>query len=325
MTTASIPDTSHTLIFDRTDERGRLVITGTDRASWLQGLLTNDILALRPGTGAYAAWLTPQGRMISDMIVLAHADELLVDVPRESLDDVVKKCELFIIIEDVVVRDASGTLACLSVHGPAAADVLGIEASALPASEHHHISRDIGGVPATVAVSRELGGEGADIYVAPAHRPIAWAAMVSKGAVPSGVAAWEHRRILAGRPRFGIDMGTQTIPPEAGIEARAISTTKGCYVGQEIIVRMRDIGHGRVARHLVGLRATDERQMVVGDRVRRDDRDVGIVTSVTRHPATSASIALATVHRDAVVEGTSLEATDGVRTVPVVVTALPFA
>ena len=325
MTTAAIPDRSQTLIFDRTDERGRLVITGADRASWLHGLLTNDVLALSPGTGAYAAYLTPQGRMITDLIVLVFDGEVLVDVPRDSLHEVMTKFELFVIIEDVVVRNATDTLACLSLHGPAVAAALGIDASVLPRSEHHHVSCEVCGVPATLAVSRELGSDGVDIYVAPALRGIAWAGMVTNGAVPGGLAAWEHRRILAGRPRFGIDMGTQTIPPEAGIESRAISHTKGCYVGQEVIVRMRDIGHGRVARRLVGLRATDERQMVVGDRVRGDDRDVGVVTSVTRDPTTSASLALATVHRDAAADGTALVATDATREAPVVVTALPFA
>ncbi len=325
MTTAAIPDASQTLVFDRTGERGRVVIAGADRASWLHGLLTNDILGLRPGMGAYAAYLTPQGRMITDLVVMAQGEEMLVDVPGHVLDDVISRFERFVIIEDVVVRNATTTLACLSVHGPGATAALGIGSSVLPRAEHHHVSCEVGGVPATVAVSRELGSDGADVYVAAAHHDIVWGAIVANGAVPAGLTAWEHRRILAGRPRFGVDMGTQTIPPEAGIETRAVSDTKGCYVGQEIIVRMRDIGHGRVARRLVGLRATDGRQMVAGDVVRRDDRDVGMVTSVTRDPRTNASLALATVHRDSVAEATELVATDGARHVSVVVAALPFA
>jgi folate-binding protein YgfZ len=232
---------------------------------------------------------------------------------------------MFVIMEDVVIRNATGTLACLAVHGPDVARVLGIDPGRLPADEHHHVTLDVCDVPATVAVSRELGSAGVDVYVAPDHRQIAWAGFVAHGGVASGEAAWEHRRVVAGRPRFGVDMGAQTIPLEAGIEARAISHTKGCYVGQEIIVRMRDIGQGRVAKRLVGLRAQGPACIVAGDTVRRDDRDVGVVTSVTRDPATSASIALATVHRDAASEGTVLVATDGTRAAGVVVVALPFA
>lgn len=325
MTTTATPDLLPTLVFDRTAERGRMLVTGADRVAWLQGLLTNDVRALGPGMGTYAAYLTPQGRMITDMIVLVHEGEVLVDVPRVTLTDVLAKFEMFVIMEDVVVRDATGTLACLSVHGPDVARVLGVDPGRLPAAEHHHVTLDVCDVPATVAVSRELGGAGVDVYVAPDHRHIAWAGFVAQGGVASGEAAWEHRRILAGRPRFGVDMGTQTIPPEAGIDARAISHTKGCYVGQEIIVRMRDIGHGRVAKRLVGLRAQGPAHIVVGDSVRRDDRDVGVVTSVTYDPATSGSLALATVQRDASAEGTSLVATDGARAADVVVVALPFA
>lgn len=325
MTIAAIPDASQTLVFDRTGERGRLTITGADGASWLHGLLTNDIQSLRPGMGAYAAYLTPQGRMISDMVVLAHPREFLVDVPRVTHHDVAAKFELFVITEDVEIGDATETLACLSVHGPDTARVLGLTAAALPAHEHHHIATKVFGVASHVATSHELGGAGADVYVAADHRHIVWAGIVANGAQAAGAEAWEHRRVLAGRPRFGVDMGTQTIPPEANLEARAISQTKGCYVGQEIIVRMRDIGHGRVAKRLVGLRAADASQMIAGDAVRSGDRDVGVVTSVTRDPRTAISLALATVHRDAVAPGTALTATDGQRQVPVVVVDLPFA
>lgn len=325
MTIAAIPDSSQTLVFDRTRERGRLVVSGADRTSWLQGLLTNDIVALRPGMGAYASYLTPQGRMVTDMVVLVHDDEVLVDVPHVSLAEVAAKFELFVIMEDVVVRDATGTLSCLSVHGQAVARVLGLDPKVLPALEHHHVTTTVYGVAATIAASHELGGPGVDLYVAHDHCRIAWAGLVANGGLAAGDEAWEHRRVLAGRPRFGVDMGSQTIPPEAGIEGRAISATKGCYVGQEIIVRMRDIGQGRVAKRLVGLRALGSAKMVAGDMLRRDDRDVGVVTSVTHHPRSGTSIALATVHRDAASEGTELTATDGGRIADVMVVGLPFA
>lgn len=285
--------------------RGRLVVTGNDRRSYLQGLLTNDIAALTPNTGCYAAYLTPQGRMISDMRVFETGQEILIDLEGSALATVRDRLSQFIFSEDVEIHDQTTATAQLGVYGPTAAAVVAAVAGAarlvLP-------SDDIGIAGFDAIVPRERAGEIAD-------------ALRAAGAAVVDDEVAETCRIEAGRPRFGIDMDEDTIPLEAGIEDRAISLTKGCYVGQEIIIRVLHRGHGRVARRLVGL-AFDADATVPqrGETIRAADRDIGRITSATFSPALDRPIALGYVHRDFTEPGThvSVSQTDGV------VATLPF-
>ena len=276
-TKATTPVRKTSGVRDRSDE-GRLRVTGPDRAAWLQGLLTNDIAAVKPGGGCYAAYLTPQGRMISDVRVLERGDFMLLDVPAAQKAFVLERLTTFIIMEDVAVDDVTESLARVAVHGPGAAALLervvkvddGTPLASL--AEHASTVAQFDGHPVVIAGSRELGADVAGfdrVLPRAGERGSAARARSRAGAEPIADNAWHALRVEAGRPLFGVDMTTETIPLEAGIEDRAISFTKGCYVGQEIIIRVMHRGGGRVARKLVGLRP---RRAVVRRRPTRSPR-----------------------------------------------------
>ena len=327
---------SAAILCDRSSE-ARLRVTGPDRVAWLQGLLTNDIAALEPGQGCYAAYLTPQGRMVSDVRVLAFEDGLLLDVPGGRRAAVIERLEQFIITEDVHVRDLTAALMRFGLHGPQAPAILArvlvefapdIADRVASLSEHAHVSDELDGATLIVAGTRELGRPGFDVYCAADRLGRLVAALEQAGAVPGDADTFETLRIEAGRPRFGADMDSETIPLEAGIEDRAISQTKGCYVGQEIIIRVLHRGGGRVARRLVGL-AFDP-----GDGETRDvpasgspllngDREIGRVTSAAWSPRAGRVIALGYVARDAAEPG-SVVTLGGASPRTAHVTTLPF-
>jgi len=289
--------------------RAPLGVGGRDRAGFLHGLLTNDIKALAPGQGCYAAWLTPQGRMIADLHVFETGDTILLDVPSELASATLERLDHCLFGEEVQLRDLSATLAALWIHGPAAAStverVLRGATGLASWGAYRHARMELDGTPAMVARVDQLGVPGFGIYVAPARAADLHARLEAAGAVAADPAAIEAARVEAGYPVFGIDMTDDTIPLEAGIEDRAISFSKGCYVGQEVIVRVLHRGHGRVARKLVGLRV-DGDTPARGAKVFAAGRDIGAVTSAGRSPRLG-SIAMGYVQRDFVEPGTRVE------------------
>ncbi len=313
---------------DRSPQRGRILVSGPDRASWLQGLLTNDIAALRPGTGCYAAYLTPQGRMIADAFVYELGDALLLVVEDGVQDAVVKRFGRSIFAEGVQVSDVSASRAQIGVIGPMAAaavaqEVRGVGRDALDAmAEFANVRAELDGRPALVARTADAGLSGFDLFVDADAVAGLRAALAAAGVAALDETAAETIRIEGGVPRFRRDMKEDTIPLEAGIEARAISFTKGCYVGQEVIVRVLHRGHGRVARRLVGL-VLDAGAAVpaTGAAIRSGERDAGSVTSAAWSPALERPIALGYVHRDFIAPGTRVSVAGSDATV----SALPFA
>jgi folate-binding protein YgfZ len=346
-------------LLDRSGE-GRIRVTGADRVAWLQGLLTNDIAALAPGTGCYAAYLTPQGRMITDVRVLeasgfagwnagapdttvsdwaasdgAASDgtpSLLLDLPGSRKDDVLQRLEMFIITEDVTVEDVTASLARIGLHGRGVwQTILATVQLPLvatpgepmvghdnPLPEHANIAGTFRGHPILVAGSRELGVPGVDLYIAAEAAPDLRASLLAAGAEEMDEEAWQARRIEVGRPLFGVDMTTDTIQLEAGIEDRAISFTKGCYVGQEIIIRVTHRGGGRVARKLVGIAPPALSTPVTpgtlpawrpeaGAAIFSGDRQIGHLTSVAFSPRLGHCIAMGYVQRDFVNPGTAVQ------------------
>jgi folate-binding protein YgfZ len=323
-------------LLDRTS-RGRLLLTGEDRRTYLHGLLTNDILALSEGTGCYAALLTPQGRMVADMRVMELGDAVLIDLDESVTSLVRDRLEQFVFSEDVQVADATASRAQIGVYGPSAAVTVTrairsgrAEAADQPA-EHldamtlYHNSRwDFNGEPVIIVRSDDIGIAGFDLFVDRAHGQQLIVALRAAGAVDIDIETADVCRVEAGRPAFGVDMDEHTIPLEAGIEDRAISLTKGCYVGQEIIIRVLHRGHGRVARRLVGL-ALDPEALVPkrGDRIREAGRDVGHVTSAAASPAAGRPVALGYVHRDSAEPSTQLSIVSNGRESNAVVVTLP--
>lgn len=321
-------------------DRSLVQLTGADRASYLQGLLTNDILALSPGTGCYALYLTPQGRIIADMNVLALDDRVLLDAPAVVRAVLVRRLEEFVIAEEVQVRDLSDEWTSVGVYGPAATAAVagalagaGDAAAALPSGEVEHRAAVAGfrGAPLVVATTREAGVPGLALYL-----PRELAASLVDALRAGGVAAlapeaFEVLRIEAGRPAFGVDMDEHTIPLEAGLEDRAISFTKGCYVGQEIIVRILHRGRGRVARRLAGLLVEARGENTFGTPVPPRGAsvwagavEVGRVTSAAYSPALGRPIALAMLQREAATPGAEVTIREDERSWSSQVTTLPF-
>jgi folate-binding protein YgfZ len=316
----------HAAAFIDRVERGRLVVAGPDRASYLQGLLTNDVVALAPGRGCYAAYLTPQGRMIADLFVYELGDIMLLSMPLAVKNTVLAKLEQFIFTEDVKLGDVTDTFAQIAIVGPNAAAVLsglldGEAAGALgDLPEHGNMRAPLAGQPAIVTRVTDTGEPGFDVYVERSQAAPLRAALVAASVSELDSNTAEAIRIEAGMPRFGLDMDEDTIPLEAGIETRAISFSKGCYVGQEVIIRVLHRGHGRVARKLIGLAIEGAAAPPAGTPVRVGDREVGRVTSSAMSPALGRPIALAYLHRDFLTPGTPVS----VSGVSAVVAELPF-
>lgn len=301
-------------IIGATAERRQIAVSGPDRASFLQGLLTNDIPALTAGRGCYAAWLTPQGRMITDLHVLESGDMLLLDVPAPDAEQTAERLEQFHFTEDVQIASLAGSLRSVWLHGPTAPQILMkmVPRKGSPYTEdfarwttYQNARTEIAEAPVVIARIDQLGVPGYVIYVDVQREAALTTSLVSAGAVPATPQTLEAARIEAGYPIFGIDMSTDTIPLEAAIEDRAISLTKGCYVGQEVIIRVLHRGHGRVARKLVGLHV-EGAVPPHGAKIFAGDREIGFVTSAAHSPRFGA-IALGYVHRDFIEPGTVVD------------------
>src|SRR5262245_15104152 len=298
-----------------TRDVGRLTVSGRDRRSYLHGLLTNDIETLQEGQGCYAAYLTAQGRMITDMRVYELGDVVLLTLPRSVKDSVLAKLDQFVFSEDVQLGDVTDTFDAVTVVGPFAADVCAQalnEAAAIFAALAVHGNRRglFHGRTAIVLRVDDSGVPGFELLVERALGSDLREELRGAGAADLDERAAEALRIEGGVPRFGRDMFDDTIPLEAGIESRAISMSKGCYVGQEVIVRVLHRGHGRLARRLVGLAVDTDAVPPTGSPVVQSSREVGRVTSSTWSPALGRGIALAYLHRDVVAPGTHVEVGD---------------
>jgi folate-binding protein YgfZ len=304
------------------------MVSGRDRATYLQGLLTNDIVALSSGQGCYTAYLTAQGRMISDLHVYELGDVMLVTTPRSTKDVMLGKFDQFIFSEDVQLGDVTDAFGVLVLVGPGIAraldTVLGHEASEVAALPLHANRRLVcEGQPVVALRVADTGVPGVALMADTTTMTHLTDAVHAAGGVDLDEETADALRIEAGVPAVGRDIDTETIPLEAGIEERAISFTKGCYVGQEVIIRVLHRGHGRVARKLVGLTlAPHDEVPVVGTALTVDGAVVGSITSSVWSPSLARPIALGYVKRDFVQPGTSVDVGVGVQAT---VTALPLA
>jgi folate-binding protein YgfZ len=311
--------------FDERIDRGRVLLSGPGGKAFLHALVTNDIAALAPGSGCYAALLNPQGRMITDMDVLCGAaDAILLVVPSDAAAPLAARLDRLIFAEEVVPADVSASTAHFSVTGPASGEVVDAAVAALgygPVAarldvEYHNVHLSGINEDGLVWRTHELGLDGIDIAVGRDHAPAVRAQLASLAA-PLSREARETLRVEAGRPEFHVDMTAETIPLEANLLDRAISTTKGCYVGQEVIIRVLHRGGGRVAKRLVQLQfdGGEARVPSAGTALSADGREMGRVTSAVWSPRTGAAIGLGYVHRDFVREGLELAMPDGRRAV----------
>ena len=272
----------------RRDGRGIVAVRGSEAADYLQGQLTQDVEALEPGEGAYAALLARKGRMQGDMRVLRLDPESFgLDVEAVALPAVVRHLGMYKVGRDAEVVDLTGDRALISVIGPAAANVTGAPPFG---GEHAHAEVELAGVSCRAVAT----GSGVDLICDEGGAERVLDALRSGGGEPVSEEAAEIVRVEAGRPRFSREMGSATIPEEAGINDRAVSFTKGCYIGQETVARLHY--KGKPNRHLRGLRL--EAPAAAGDAIALGDREVGSVGTAVLSPA-HGPIALAIVRREA--------------------------
>ncbi|MDA2914283.1 aminomethyltransferase family protein [Acidobacteriia bacterium AH_259_A11_L15] len=309
-------------VLDRSD-RAHLAATGADAKDFLHRMLSNDVHRLQPGQGCYAALLNAQGQMQADLYVFQMEDHLLLETGFPLKDRLRGTLDNYVIADDVTLEDRSQPLAALSVEGPAAGKLLRAAGAArLPAQELDHARVTLGGGPVLVVRLSETGEEGYRLIFAVEYAQALWDALAARREAvpwqPVGCAALNILRIEAGIPWYGVDMDERTLPPEAGLEARAISYNKGCYVGQEIIERVHSRGH--VNRRLTGLVLSGESLPGAGARLVSNGKDVGYLTSAVRSPTLRHPIALGYVRREYLQPGTRLSLEGGTAEVA----GLPF-
>lgn len=299
-------------VLDRS-ERGKLALTGAGAVEFLNGQVTNELADLRPGTGCYAAFLTNKGKMLGDLRVLVASsgdgvEELLLDTERVALQALFDMIRRYKIGYHVELHKRTLESSLFSLIGPAASAcaaraMTGNESGDrdaadndpgrdhdLPVAEHDHVLTAIAGHPARLVATIE----GLDVLCASSDHDAVWSALLEAGATAVGEDAAEVLRVERGEPRYGLDLDDSTIPQEADLNERAVSFTKGCYVGQETVARL--FYKGKPNRHLRGLRLSEP--VTHGEELRLSDRVVGHIGSVAESPAHGA-IALALIRREA--------------------------
>jgi folate-binding protein YgfZ len=277
-------------LLDRS-ERGKLAFSEPDAKAFLQGQVTNDVEALTPGTGCYAAVLTPKGKMLGDLRILDAGDELLLDTERSALQAVFNALHRALIGYDAQLHKRTLQRGLVSLIGPRARAVAGAEEAELGDDEHANAAADVQGIPVRL-VATDRGG--VDLLCETERTQALIAALRARGAEPVSEAAAECLRIERGRPRYGAELDETTIPQEAGLNERAVSFTKGCYPGQETVARLHY--RGKPNRHLRGLRLSEP--VPAGTPLTLDGRAVGTLASVAVSPV-HGPIGLALVRREA--------------------------
>ncbi len=311
--------------------RAKIALGGKDRVRWLNGMVSNNIRDLAAGHGVYAFILNPQGHILGDLNAYNRGETLLVDTDRSQAEKILAIFRKYIIMDKVEVSDLSEQLTALGVSGPKARDVLAAcgfelpELVALPAGDIQLHDKKWRGVDCTLVRSGENSYE---IWLAPGEVRNLWDALTAAGATPVGAEALETHRILSGVPLYGVDIRERELPQETE-QARALSFTKGCYIGQEIVERIR--ARGNVHRMFTGFVVENGAPVVPGSKiVARDaaaaEKEVGEVTSVASPPGERApgesgrSVALGYIRREAGAPGR--EVTIGAAAAKVV--KLPF-
>jgi tRNA-modifying protein YgfZ len=320
---------SGAVLVDRST-RGRMRIHGPKASELVTGLVTNDVSALTPGQGCYAAALTPKGKIVADLRIFALRDALLIDSPPRARDGWLTMVRKYINPRVARYEDESGSTRQIGIFGThartALATATGVDMAQLGAlSRYGHVALDL---PAGAIIARvpELELEGYEIFVPESAFEPLWERLVTEGATPAGLAAWDIARIEAGRPEWGIDIDDTTIPQEANFDdLHAISYTKGCYVGQETVARVHFRGH--VNRHLRGLMMTSAAAVQGATLADANGKPVGDIRSTAVSPRLG-SIALGMVRRE-VEPGSSVNVvvrSDAVEptAIPAQVVRLPF-
>ena len=322
---------SAAVVVDRS-HRGRMRFFGEKSGEALTGLVTTDVLGIEAGHGGYGAALSAKGRIIADLRILAGTGggSYLIDTPAKAWPGFLAMVKKYVNPRVSGYRDDSHAIRDVGIFGPRSREIVealtGAGNDALSALEpYHHLDVVVDGQPVTVLRSPDLGGiEGYELFAPFELFDSLWRRAIDAGASPAGLAAWEVARVEAGRPEWGTDIDDTTIPQEANFDdlgGGAISYTKGCYIGQEVVARVHFRGH--VNRHLRGLRSGNDDPPPTGAQLIDDGGNhVGDVRSSVVSPRLG-GLAIGMVRRE-VAPGAALKAKWETGERRVEVTALPF-
>jgi folate-binding protein YgfZ len=316
-------------LFD-VSHRGKVELTGGEALTFLQNLSTNDVAGLPVGAGCEIFLTTAQARVVAHALayhLLLHDDReaLWLDTGPGLAEKVIKHLDHYLISEQVELADRTRQFAQIHLAGPMAQAVLekALGADVPDLEELQHMMRTFG-ADATCHIRGHspLGVPGYDIVCLAGRAPVVWETLARAGTAPAGLEAYEIFRVEAGTPVYGKDMDEGNLALEVGRTGQAICYTKGCFLGQEPLVRIRDLGH--VNRSLLGLKVEGGEPLPRGARLFRDGKEVGQVTSSVVSPAAGSAIALAYVRRGHQDPGTVLEVETAGGLRPAAVASLPF-
>lgn len=309
--------------------RGKIRVTGEDRVKWLQSVISNDILPLQPGQGRYSSFLTHKGKMLTYFRCYVQTDAVILEDVGEIGDATHAALRKFLLYgTKAKMENCAESWGLLLVSGPKAAQTVksafGVDCSDLQLV--NFVTAQIGGQQALVIRTEETGEVDLEILLPANAIATAWTSLMQAGAASGikavGSQAREALRMEAGIPKAGPDLNEEIVPPEANLEGKAFSLSKGCYPGQEVVARMDT--YGNVRRHLVGLVLKDATVPPKGAKLFSGDREVGWVSSATFSPQLNTVIAFGFPLRDFSAPDTTLTVeTEGTQHT-VTVKALPF-
>lgn len=297
-------------LFDLTG-RGTLRVRGKERKEFLHGLVTNDVNKLAPGQGCYAAVLTPKGKMRADLTILCMDEELLIDTEPELAGPLTTLLSGYLFYQEAAIENVSDQFSVFHIEGPGTAEaLLALGCTDLSLQPLRHLGVMLDGIEARVVFVSRGGSLGADIRVPRDAAPQIDSRIQAAGARPAPLALLETGRIESGIPRWGMELDESVLPNEARLERNAISYTKGCYMGQETVARIKTYGH--VNRLLVSLLVElPSAPLTRGNELRTDGAKVGSLTSVAPFREGRGTAALGFVKREFAEPGTLFELVAG--------------
>ena len=271
--------------------RGKIKLTGEDRARLLHAMTTNHIQQLTPGTGCYAFFLNDKGRVLADANILCRADYFLLDVEPETRQPLYQHLDRFIIADDVTIEDASDALATIAVEGPQAAALLERAGAPVPDGEYSSVDWN----ESTIARLNSTGSPGFFIFLPVSEKAAVISRLEAAGAEPAGAEAARVVRLEHGKPRYSEDISERFLAQEAN-QPHALHFSKGCYLGQEIVERVRS--RGQIHRVLMPLVLDTKEPPAPGAKLQIDTTSVAEITSAAYSPALGKVVALAYVRTE---------------------------
>jgi len=262
--------------------RAKLSITGGDRVRWLNGMVTNNIRDLAVGHGVYAFLLNPQGHILGDLYAYNRGESISIDTDSSEVEKILATFDHYIIMDDVEVANLSERMTALGIAGPKSHDVLRAAGIQVPQAAPLEVVEarctcQCECIQCTVVRGEDPRHESYELWLAPSEVRKTWDALVARGATPVGYEALELRRITSGTPLYGVDIRERDLPQETE-QMRALNFNKGCYIGQEIVERIRS--RGAVHRKFAGFLTAETALIRVGAKIVAGGKEVGEITSV---------------------------------------------